>query len=99
MQVIIHQSGSISDGQREFITEKLEKLQTFYDRIERAEVHFRTDDRKSETDAITVVARLAIPGNDVAAESTDASLEKAVAEVQEKLRRQLKKVKTKQSKF
>ncbi|MEL6277080.1 MAG: HPF/RaiA family ribosome-associated protein [Bacteroidota bacterium] len=97
MQVIINKSGTISDEQVSFIEEKMEKLQTFYDRIERADVHFRTDDRTKEADSITVIARLAIPGNDVAAEYTDPSLEKAVVEVQEKLRRQLIKVKERQS--
>lgn len=94
MQVIINKSSVLSDPTIAVITEKVNKLETYYDRIERAEVFVKEDDG-SAANGFTVEIRLAIPGNDVFATHTDESIERATAEVTEALRRQLKKHKEK----
>ncbi|MGB3798703.1 MAG: ribosome-associated translation inhibitor RaiA [Lewinella sp.] len=94
MQVIIHKSSELSDVTLEVINEKVNKLETYYDRIERAEVFIKEDDG-SATNGHTVEIRLAIPGNDLFANHTDESIERATAEVTEALRRQIRKHKSK----
>ena len=94
MQVIIHKSSDLSDLTTEVINEKVNKLETYYDRIERAEVFIKEDDG-SATNGHTVEIRLAIPGNDLFATHTDESIERATAEVTEALRRQIRKHKSK----
>lgn len=96
MQITIHQSGELLDSTKAVINEKIEKLETFYDRIERADVHIKSDDGKG-TAGYTVNARLAVPGPDLTAEATDPSIKRAIADVAEGLRRQIKKMKEKQS--
>ena len=94
MQVIIHKSSELSDATTAVINEKVNKLETYYDRIERAEVFIKEDDG-SATNGHTVEIRLAIPGNDLFANHTDESIERATAEVTEALRRQIRKHKSK----
>ena len=94
MQVIIHKSSELADNTIAVINEKVTKLETYYDRIERAEVFVKEDDG-STANGHTVEVRLAIPGNDLFATHTDDSIERGVAEVTEALRRQIKKHKEK----
>ena len=94
MQLIIHKSSELSQNAITVIKDKVAKLETFYDRIERAEVFLNEDDG-STTDGHTVEIRLAVPGNDLYADHTADSVEKAVANVTEALRRQIKKHKEK----
>lgn len=94
MQITIHQSGDLLDSTKEVINEKLAKLETFYDRIERADVHIKQDDGQV-ANGYTVQVRLAVPGPDLFAENTDQSIKRAIADVAEALRRQIKKHKEK----
>lgn len=94
MQITIHQSGDLLDSTKEVINDKLSKLETFYDRIERADVHIKQDDGLV-TNGYTVQVRLAVPGPDLFAEHTDQSIKRAIADVAEALRRQIKKHKEK----
>ena len=94
MQIIIHNSSDLNPTTVEVINEKIGKLETFYDRIERAEVFLKEDDG-SAANGHTVEARLHIPGNDLFADFTDPSIEKGITEVAEALRRQLMKHKAK----
>lgn len=96
MQVLIHKSSELSDPTIAVINEKVNKLETYYDRIERAEVFIKEDDG-SAANGHTVEIRLAIPGNDLFATHTDESIERATAEVTEALRRQIRKHKNKHS--
>ncbi|THH40573.1 HPF/RaiA family ribosome-associated protein [Neolewinella litorea] len=96
MQVLIHKSSELSNPTIAVITEKVNKLETYYDRIERAEVFIKEDDG-SAANGHTVEIRLAIPGNDLFATHTDESIERATAEVTEALRRQIRKHKNKHS--
>lgn len=96
MQITIHQSGDLLDSTKEVINEKLNKLETFYDRIERADVYIKEDDGLA-ANGYTVQVRLAVPGPDLFAEYTDPSIKRAMADVAEALRRQIKKHKEKNS--
>ncbi len=94
MQVIIHKSSELPKASISVINDKIKKLETYYDRIERAEVFVKEDDGQA-ANGHTVEVRLAVPGNDLFAEHTDESIERAIDKVSEALRRQLKKHKEK----
>ncbi len=96
MQIVINKSSEITKGAEQLLNEKLNKLTTFYERIESAEVFIKHDDGQGENEA-TISIRLAIPGPDVVAEATEETVEKSIAEAVEKLRRQLRKAKEKQN--
>lgn len=94
MQIIINKSSEITNRTESLLTGKLEKLTTYFERIESATVHIKHDDGQGENEA-TISVRLAVPGPDVVAEAGEESIEKSIAEVAEKLRRQLVKLKEK----
>lgn len=96
MQIHINKSGDLAGNTTYLLKEKLEKLTTFYERIEKATVHIKQDEGAGENEA-TINVRLSVPGPDIVAEATEDSMEKSIAEVHDKLRRQLKKLKEKQS--
>ena len=95
MQITIHKSSELLESTVAVINEKLNKLETYYDRIERADVYVKEDDGTT-TNGHKVEVRLAIPGNDLYAEVSDPSIKRAIADVAEALRRQIKKHKEKQ---
>lgn len=94
MQITIHKSGELLESTKQVINEKVNKLETFYDRIERADVYIKEGDGNT-ANGHTVSVRLAIPGNDLVAEHNDPSIKRAIADVTEALRRQIKKHKEK----
>jgi putative sigma-54 modulation protein len=94
MQITIHQSGDLKDSTKAVIHEKINKLETYYDRIERADVFIKSDDGQA-ANGYTVQCRLSVPGPDLFAEHTDASIKRAIADVSEALRRQIQKHKEK----
>jgi putative sigma-54 modulation protein len=94
MQITIHKSGDLLDSTKQVINDKVSKLETFYDRIERADVHIKGDDGLA-ANGYTVQVRLAVPGPDLFAEHTDPSIKRAIADVSEALRRQIIKHKEK----
>jgi putative sigma-54 modulation protein len=94
MQITIHQSGDLMESTKQVITEKITKLETYYDRIERADVYIKAGDGNA-ANGYTVEARLSVPGPDLFAEYTDPSIKRAIADVAEALRRQIKKHKEK----
>lgn len=96
MQIIINQSNQLEGNAEYLLREKLNKLTTFYERIESASVHIKQDDGVGES-AATINVRLAVPGPDLVAEASENTIEQSIAEVTEKLRRQLKKLKEKQN--
>lgn len=97
MDITIHNAGELSDGARSFIEEKIKKLETYYDRIVRADVYLNHDDGSGPNNK-GVTIRLAVPGPDLTADHNDESVEKAVIEVVEKLRRQIRRHKEKLAK-
>lgn len=96
MQITIHKSGELLDSTKEVINEKIQKLETFYDRIERADVYIKEDDGNT-ANGYKVEVRLAVPGNDLFAEAENTGIKRAIADVTEALRRQIKKHKEKNS--
>jgi putative sigma-54 modulation protein len=78
----------------DLIQKKLDKLETFYDRIIDAEVYMRLDNSDVNRNKIVDI-KLNVPGNQLFAIEQDKSFEVAADAVVEALRRQLKKYKEK----
>ncbi len=82
-------------GLESFITEKVNKLETFYAGLLGSEVTLRVDAREKPDNKIAEI-RLLIPGYDLYAKKQSATFEEATDVAIEALRRQLKKHKEKQ---
>jgi putative sigma-54 modulation protein len=78
-----------------FISEKIGKLQTFYDGLIGGEVTLRLDAKEKPENKIAEI-RLLIRGNDLYAKKQTSSFEESTDEAIEALRRQLKKHKEKE---
>ena len=78
-----------------FIQAKLDKLETFFDRIIDAEVILKLDKNEAKEDKVVEI-KLNIPGNQLFVKEQADSFEKASSSGSEGLRRQLKKHKEKQ---
>lgn len=78
----------------DFIQKKLDKLDTFYDRIIAGEVFLKLEKNEEKANKIVQV-KLNIPGNDLLAKEQAASFEEAVDMAYENLKRQLQKTKEK----
>ncbi len=79
----------------DFIQKKLDKLETFYDQIVDGEVFLRLNNSRVENK--TVEIKLNIPGTQLFAKEEAKTFEEATDEAAEALRRQLRKLKLKQS--
>lgn len=79
----------------EVIKKKLNKLETFYDRIIDGEVFLRIENDESRINKIIEI-KLNIPGNQLFAKERARSFEIGADEATEALRRQIKKFKEKQ---
>ncbi|MEJ2003607.1 MAG: ribosome-associated translation inhibitor RaiA [Cyclobacteriaceae bacterium] len=79
----------------DFIQRRLDKLETFYDQIVDGEVFLRLNNSKVENK--TVEIKLNIPGSQLFAKEESKTFEAATDEASESLRRQLRKLKLKQS--
>ncbi len=77
-----------------FIEKKLEKLETFYDRVLGAEVFLRIQNDDSKNNKIVSV-KILIPGNDIFVQEQAATFEEATDNAYEILKRQLSKQKEK----
>lgn len=79
-----------------FTKDKTEGLLKYYDQIVGAEVYLKLlQDDKNQNKGAEI--KLNIPGNDIFAESHSESFEKSVNESIDKLKGQIRKIKTKQS--
>jgi putative sigma-54 modulation protein len=78
----------------DFVQKKLDKLETFYDRIIDAEVFMRVENDDSKENKIIEI-KMNIPGEQLFAKTQSKSFEAAADEATEALRRQLKKFKEK----
>jgi len=78
----------------DFIQKKVDKLETFFDRIIDGEVFLRIEKNESNENKVIEI-KLNIPGNQLFAKQNSASFEAATDEAVESLRRQLKKHKEK----
>lgn len=78
----------------EFIQKKLDKLETFYDRIIDGEVFLRLD-KSEQKDNKIVEIKVNLPGNIVFAKSQKSSFEIATDDAVDSLKRQIMKFKEK----
>lgn len=78
----------------DFIQKKVDKLETFFDRIIDGEVFLRIEKNESNENKVIEI-KLNIPGNQLFAKQNSVSFEAATDEAVESLRRQLKKHKEK----
>lgn len=83
-----------SDELLQFTEEKVSNLSKYYDQIVGAEVYLKlVQDEANQNKKAEI--KLNIPGNDLFAESQEASFEKAINESVDKLKGQIRKLKTK----
>ena len=80
----------------DFIQNKLDKLETFFDRIIDGEVYLRVEKDDAKANKIIEI-KLNCPGNQFFAKTRSKSFEAGTDESVEALRRQLKKYKEKQN--
>lgn len=78
----------------DFANEKVEKLQTFYDKIIDGNIVFKVDNAQDKENKFAEI-KLNIPGKELFAKRQSDSFEKSVDQAVEALRRQLKKHKEK----
>ena len=78
----------------DFISEKADKLTTYYDRIVFSEVYLRVDRKSAQENKIAEI-KIGIPGKDLFAKKKCDSFEEATVEAVEAIRRQLTKHKGK----
>ncbi|MCU0437805.1 MAG: ribosome-associated translation inhibitor RaiA [Raineya sp.] len=78
----------------DFIQKKLDKLETFYDRVTDGEVYLRLD-KSEQKDNKIVEIKINVPGNVIFAKSQKSSFEAAADDAVESLRRQITKFKEK----
>jgi putative sigma-54 modulation protein len=82
----------------DFIQKKVDKLETFYDRIIEGEVYLRiTNDDSNENKVVEI--KLYLPGTSLFAKEQAKSFEAATDMTVEALRRQIKKTKQKQAAY
>ncbi|HNP94336.1 MAG TPA: ribosome-associated translation inhibitor RaiA [Cyclobacteriaceae bacterium] len=77
----------------DFIQKKVDKLETFYDRMVDGEVFLRLNNEGSENK--TVEIKLKVPGSQLFAKEQASTFEAATDQATEALRKQLRKFKTK----
>ena len=94
MKVQIQAPWEVNRHLKNIIHEKVEKLNTYFDRIIHADVFLKLKEHDSPNDKIVEI-RLSVPGPYIFAESSADTYEKAVASVAEKIRKQLVKKKEK----
>jgi putative sigma-54 modulation protein len=80
---------------KDYINIRLEKLETYYDRILKADVFLKLENEGAPVKDKIVEIRLYIPGNDLFAKETSKSFEESTDAVVEQLRRQIIKQKEK----
>ena len=80
-----------------FIQQRVNKLETFYDRIIDGEVFIKDNDSQSGTDNKEVEIRLFVPGTTLFSQETASSFEAAADAAVDAMRRQLKRHKEKQA--
>lgn len=77
----------------DFVTNKVNKLSHFYNKIESANVCLKVDKSDKTEDKVCEI-RLAIPGNDLFVKKQSTSFEKATTEAVDALEHQIIKMKT-----
>ena len=80
---------------KDFIAKKVNKLETYYDRIVDAEVFLRLEKQGAPVQNKVAEIRLKVPGHTLYAAQTSKVFEESIDHATESLRRQLKKYKEK----
>ena len=94
MKLQVHSIHFVADQKLvDFIQKKIDKLETFYDRMVDGEVFLRLNNEGTENK--TVEIKLKVPGNQLFAKEQAISFEAAADLATEALRKQLRKFKTK----
>lgn len=88
MKVMIHAPWQVNEWFETLAQESIEKLVTFYERIERADIYLKQDDGNLENGKIVEI-RLAVPQNDLFATAQADEVEKALGLAAGKIRKQL----------
>lgn len=97
MNIQFHPSGFVaSEHLKEFIEKRLEKLETFYDKIIDADVYLKLESHQQVKDK-TAEIKLNVPGVTLFSSETAKNFEASTDMAVESLRRQLKKYKEKQN--
>jgi putative sigma-54 modulation protein len=97
MQISVHSIQFKADGKLiDFIQTKLNKLESYHDKLICAEVFLKLDKNKEEGNKIAEI-KINIPGKELFAKRQSPSFEEATDKVVEALRRQIRKAKGKQS--
>ncbi len=86
------------DTLREYARQKTEGLYKYYDQIVGAEVYLKLDNNEKGLTKVAEI-KLNIPGNDIYADSRSDKFEGAINDTIDKLKMQIRKVKTKQSTY
>jgi putative sigma-54 modulation protein len=81
----------------DFVQKKLDKLDTFYDKIVEGEVSLKLQNTDKNNKLVQV--KLSIPGNDLIAKEEGAAFEEATDKAYESLKRQLTKHKEKMATY
>lgn len=97
MQINIQAPFEVNEHLKEMISTKIEKLATFYSRIQKAEVFLKLKEDQTPNGK-TVEVNLHLPLKKAFAKDTSNTFEKAIAGVANKLEIQLKKHKEKSTK-
>lgn len=79
---------------KEFISKKLEKLETFYDKIIDSDVILSLEQLNTQVKDKVVVIKANVPGNTLVAREKSKRFEEAVDMAVDSLRRQIEKFKT-----
>lgn len=82
----------------DYAREKTEGLYKYYDRIVGAEVYLKLDHNDKDQTKVAEI-KLNIPGNDIFAESRSDKFEGAINDSVEKLKAQIRKIKSKMSTY
>lgn len=85
---------SVDQKLKDFIENKIEKLNHFFDNIIRTEVILKVDKKESHDNKVVEI-KMHVPGKELFAKKTYDSFEQAIDETCEALRRQVKKHKEK----
>jgi putative sigma-54 modulation protein len=78
----------------DFVNDKVNKLQQFFDGIVAVEVYMKHDNIREEDDKVAEI-RVFIPGNDLFVKKHGKSFEEAIDQVMDSLKRQVQKHKEK----
>lgn len=96
MQIDVQSIRFTVDGKLiDYIEKKIGKLDTFYDRIQKAEVYLKLENVNAQVKDKVAEVRLFLPGTDLFAKNINKSFEESVDECSEDLRRQIMKRKEK----